>query len=382
MAETLKFWQPGEVLHTLEGIKPLLATWDAKTHPTQIRMQAYLDSVEQQLQHLPDQPLFLSLEVDVEQEKRLEKHHDLENYLTPLVGRLGRNRFVLATATKYVGGGSRLVVGRAVAGQRPTFSSLEFECACSADDVKKKVREQLVGQPVLASGPVEVWHAWRCPPEQNWVALWKPTGDGMGPVLGEPYPDRPYYPNDDRIVSISFHLTLDDSMERSAKQVGVYWRHVNLADAEPIVLGPQSGLASTTVPVASKPRRPKVGRLVDYIVEAARAAGADRQPVKMSELFRVFLERFPDLEVGRSQTGFHASVGFQTINMRSRINTQVAEDKQPWLREPLFKRVRRGEYMLLSPDEIRCFHAAWAAGDPLVRADEYDVEELMRRYAG
>lgn len=191
MAETLKFWQPGEVLYTVEGIKPLLATWDAKTAPTQIRMQAYLDSVEQQLQGLPDEPLFLSLEVDVEQEKRLEKHHDLENYLTPLVDRLGRNRFVLATATKYVGGGSRLVVGRAVPGQRPTFSSLEFECACSAEDVKKRVREQLVGQPVLPSGPVEVWHAWRCPPEQNWVALWKPTGDGMGPVLGEPSSPRP-----------------------------------------------------------------------------------------------------------------------------------------------------------------------------------------------
>ena len=364
--ESLTFWQAGELLTTLTDLKPLLACWEAKTHPSQIRMQAYLDDVQQRLGDLIHDRLFLHLEVDVEQEKRLEKHHDLENYLTPLVDRLGRNKFVLATATKYVGGGSRLSVGKAVAGIRPAFASLEFACACSSDEVKKEVRQRIQGQLPLAPGPVEVWHAWRCPPEQNWVSLWKPTGDGMGPVLGEPYPDRPYYPNDDRIVSIAMHLTVDPKLARTEKVVGVYWRQVDLGVPEPVT--------------PSAPDR-KVGRMIDYIVQAARAAGAEGQPVRLSDLFRSFREQFPDLQVGSSEASYNATFNFHTINMKSRFNRQLAEDAQPWLREPLFKRVSRGSYMLLSVEEIQAFRQAWAAGDALVRADEYEIDELMRRFA-
>lgn len=345
-----------------------------------MRLQAYLDQVQEQLGELPSEQLYLNLEVDVGIQKRLEKHHDLENYLTPLVKHLGRQRFVLATATKYVGGGSRLTVGTAVPAEAPTgFSCLEFECRCSADDVKKQVREKLLGQSLLAPGPVEVWHAWCCPPEQNWVALWKPTGDGMGPVLGEPYPQRPYYPNDDRIVSIAMHLNVDSQLERATRLVGVYWRHVSLTDLEPVQLtfvAPEARVQRTETPV----RKRKLGRLLDYIVEAARVAGADARPIRLREWFDVFRDRFPDLETGKSDGSFSAAVGFQTINMRSRIEPQAAEEKQPWLREPLFKRVQRGEYMLLSGEEVRCFREAWAHGDPLVRADEYDVAELVRRY--
>lgn len=358
MAAILKFWRAGEVLAALTGIKPLLASWDAKTHPNQIRLQAYLDDIQQKLAELDGDQLFLNLEVDVEQHKRLEKHHDLENYLTPLVDRLGRNRFVLASAAKYVGGGSRLTVGRAVAGTAPTFAALEFDCSCSSDQVKKEVRQRLLGQTPLPPGPVEVWHAWRCPPQQNWVSLWKPTGDGMGPVLGEPYPDRPYYPNDDRIVSLSMHLTQNAQMARTAKRVGVYWRHFELSTSD-------------------SPRKP--GRMIDYIIEAARSAGAHTQPVRLSELFRGFREQFPDLPVGGTEGSYSATLNFHTINMKSRWNRQIPEESQSWLREPLFKRVGRGQYMLLSPGEITAFQKAWAAGDPLVRADEFDVDQLINR---
>lgn len=361
METGLAFWQAGETLVKLTDIKPLLASWDAKTHPSQIRLQAYLDDVQQRIGEVAHDRLFLHLEVDVEQQQRLEKHHDLENYLTPLVARLGWSKFVLATATKFVGGGSTLTVGKAVAGLRPTFSSLEFECTCSSDDVKKEVRQRLLGQPPLPSGPVEVWHSWRCPPQQNWVSLWKPTGDGMGPVLGEPYPDRPYYPNDDRIVSIAMHLTVDPALPRAARTVGVYWRPFQL---------PQSA-----------PRQP--GRLIDYIVQAARKAGADRQPVRLSELFRSFREQFPDLQLGSSEDSYSATQNFYTINMKSRWNRQIPEENQPWVREPLFKWVSRGHYMLLTPAEIGAFQRAWASGNPLVRADEFELEDLkeQRPYA-
>ncbi len=357
METGLTFWRAGEALVTLTDLKPLLASWDAKTHPNQIRLQAYLDEVQQRVGELSHDRLFLHLEVDVEQAKRLERHHDLENYLTPLVARLGREKFVLATATKFVGGGSRLTVGKAVAGARPDFAGLEFQCSCSSEDVKKEVRQRLLDQPPLPSGPVEVWHAWRCPPQQNWVSLWKPTGDGMGPVLGEPYPDRPYYPNDDRIVSIAMHLTVDPALARNTREVGVCWRSLQLSSER------------------------KVGRLIDYVVQAARKAGAETQAVRLSELFRSFREQFPDLQKGSSEDSYNATLNFYTINMKSRWNRQISEEAQPWVREPLFKRVGRGLYMLLLADEIAAFHRAWAAGDPLVRSDEFEVEELLRREA-
>ncbi len=45
--EGLTFWRAGEALITLTDIKPLLASWDAKTHPNQVRLQAYLDDIQQ-----------------------------------------------------------------------------------------------------------------------------------------------------------------------------------------------------------------------------------------------------------------------------------------------------------------------------------------------
>ena len=44
----------------------------------------------------------------------LIRHHDLENYLTPLVRRLGAEHFNLVEAAKRVGGGSRLTIGSTV----------------------------------------------------------------------------------------------------------------------------------------------------------------------------------------------------------------------------------------------------------------------------
>jgi len=57
---------------------------------------------------------------------------------------------------------------------------------------------------------------------RNWVNLWKPTGDAMGPVLGE-NPSRRFNPDDDRIVSLGLHLNLDREAGY-AVDVGMWWR--------------------------------------------------------------------------------------------------------------------------------------------------------------
>src|SRR5512138_2158493 len=97
-------WKPETTIKTITDITPQLASWDKSTHPNQIRLQAYLRQIMEELLPLPSDNnlLFLHLDVDVQKPEYLLKHHDLENYLTPLFGmkRLEPSRFVLVTARK------------------------------------------------------------------------------------------------------------------------------------------------------------------------------------------------------------------------------------------------------------------------------------------
>jgi hypothetical protein len=229
------FWEPDASLHTITGIYPQLASWDKVTHPSQIRLQAYRGSLMDELLPLlpEDTPLFLHLDVDVVKPEHLLRHHDLENYLTPLFGTkyLNAGRFVLVTARKYVGGGSRLEVGIARPAQNDLMSSgwTHFSYTAHESLQSKQWKENLrtaladTNPHALTAPAVEVQIAWVCSPGRNWVSLWKPTGDCMGPILGEANPMRPFAPNDDRIVELKFHRTLDITMG-NAVQIVIGWR--------------------------------------------------------------------------------------------------------------------------------------------------------------
>jgi hypothetical protein len=106
-------WKKSEPLKTIEGIKPLLASWNRTTDPAQIRLQKYLNELEGVLGPIVagHRDLFLDMEIDVEDRRRLLHQYDLENYLTPVVYRLGAQHFRFVCASKHVGGGSRIHVG-------------------------------------------------------------------------------------------------------------------------------------------------------------------------------------------------------------------------------------------------------------------------------
>jgi hypothetical protein len=53
--------------------------------------------------------------------------------------------------------------------------------------------------------------------------LWKPTGDVLGPILGESPAGGEFNPNDDRIVALSMHLNTAESVGLGV-DVGVWWR--------------------------------------------------------------------------------------------------------------------------------------------------------------
>ncbi|RPI91701.1 MAG: hypothetical protein EHM40_14930, partial [Chloroflexi bacterium] len=168
-------WEPETILKTITDIKPRLASWDKEAHPAQIRLRGYRDALMAALLPLPedDRPLFLHLDIDVEQPSHRLKHHDLENYLTPLFGggALNAARFFLVSASKYVGGGSRLLLGTA----RPAGEALltcwdDFAYTARGSTQTKgwkvNLRDALAGtnpRPLTAPA-VEVQIAWTCSP--------------------------------------------------------------------------------------------------------------------------------------------------------------------------------------------------------------------------
>lgn len=230
------WWKCSETVRRVENITPQLASWNAKTHPDQVRIGAYLADIVSRTGVLPDgNQLCLRLKVDVGHASRLTHHHDLENYLTPLFGTqcFDPRRFVFVSAAKRVGGGSSLSIGHAEATAIDLEGWKDFSAAAGHGAGTKQWKEQLrtklaaqVPQP-LHDGPVDVQIAWRCSPNRCWSSLWKPTGDAMGPVLGEPYPTKPFHPNDGRIVSVGFHLLRDASLGHNV-DVAMWWRHLEI----------------------------------------------------------------------------------------------------------------------------------------------------------
>src|SRR5688572_8104251 len=90
-----QIWTRGTVLKTVQIARPLVASWEATTHPAQIRLRDYLDGLRSDLGELParDGRLFLHMDVDVQEPTRLLRHYDLENYLTPVARHLGQHHF-------------------------------------------------------------------------------------------------------------------------------------------------------------------------------------------------------------------------------------------------------------------------------------------------
>ncbi len=222
-----------KIIKRVEGFKPLLAQWEKNTHPAQIRLTEYLEwitnEISPKIDHQAD--LFLYLEVDVVSPSNLLKHHDLENYLTPLFGRkwLDPSKFVCVSGRKKVGGGSFIEIGKAKQISEDQFSGWnEFNCKPGSGTASPKWKEAIRQELALANvalmppGPVEVHLAWRCSLNRNWVNLWKPTGDAMGPALGYENPADLYNPRDDRIVRLSMHKTIVPGLGHIV-EVGMWW---------------------------------------------------------------------------------------------------------------------------------------------------------------
>jgi hypothetical protein len=196
------------------AVAPRLASWMAQDHPDQLRLATFLDHVETVLtpaMEAIDGPLSLRLDVGLPADVDPLVHHDLDNYLFPLVKRLGSRRFASVWATKAAGKASSIRVDDPR--ERPAVVSapaLHVSTTQSAETVafKQEIRAQLARMPEVASGPVELQLSFSVGPSRNWANLWKATIDSLDPILGS-VDGRPWNPRDGRVTRLGLHQEVD-----------------------------------------------------------------------------------------------------------------------------------------------------------------------------
>ncbi|HAL25730.1 MAG TPA: hypothetical protein DCP25_03205 [Chloroflexi bacterium] len=213
---------------------PRLESWDAKTAPSQLALGRYLDHVaeltRERLAELGAGALSLELAVALpEGTDLLRGGYDLDNFLYPVVRRLGSHHFASAWISKERGTVSTVRIGPAVLAdpqELGAWSSARAETTASTSTVawKRQIAEQIAPADRLApDGPLEVQLAFAAAARRNWAWLWKPAIDALGAIVGVEDARRPFSTRDDRIVRLALHRTIDDALGNRVR-VGVWWR--------------------------------------------------------------------------------------------------------------------------------------------------------------
>ncbi len=111
------------------------------------------------------------MEIDVGQREKLLHHHDLDNYLYPVVQRLGASHFTLVSAIKRIGGGSYLQIGQTKPAKFSpekdgwkTFHHDTGGVSVQKQEWKNGIRDTLKAHQIypLKPGAVELQLVWKC----------------------------------------------------------------------------------------------------------------------------------------------------------------------------------------------------------------------------
>jgi hypothetical protein len=215
--------------------QPVLARVDAGADagepPPPPELGAALDALVADLEWTPRSGDHLVLELDIGLPSfvpPLARGHDLDDYLFPIVSRLGTIRFDAVFAVKRPGIRSTIRVGRAVAADRPPPAppvSVRTTADATSIDWKEQVHEacrRVTPVPAPAGG-VAVELRFTLSRRRNWAALWQPALDSLGPILGVPDPTRPYRADSSRVTALAMHRRLDDTLGHRVL-VEVWWR--------------------------------------------------------------------------------------------------------------------------------------------------------------
>ena len=195
---------------------PRLSRWNRSGDPDQVRLALATDHAERSIRERWDQlqgPAALRLDVGLHRSTPLLNRDDLDNYLLPLADRLGRDRITTALATKRYTDRTLLRAEPARTRERPADAVDVTASAATQAGFQQEIRTQLKDRDMLPEGPLELELAFVVGPKQDWVDLWKPTIDALGPLLGET--NRQWHPRDGRIVDLALHGTVDDDADEA-----------------------------------------------------------------------------------------------------------------------------------------------------------------------
>src|SRR5262249_16918297 len=188
-------------------------SWDRAGHPSQVKLSRFLAHVD-----AITAPVLASVSGRVAAELivgfsdgvcLIDSGHGLDNYLFPVVQRLGPARGAASFGPKDHRPPSR-AVGPAqpdTARATPQFST-RMAGSYQRKQWKQPLHDRLAAQAAtIDPGPAGLRIALTTGPGRNWASLWKPLIDAFRPVLGED-PTQPFHPRDNRIVSLGLHHTI------------------------------------------------------------------------------------------------------------------------------------------------------------------------------
>ncbi len=203
-------------------VGPRLASWNATLHVDQQNLSAALDHAEGKLAPslaTTTGPVALRLDVGLAGKPGWLHHYDLDNYVFPLARRLtiGRDlELVSVWATKSADGTSSIRWDKARETAMPEGFDYSGKVSTTASSTtgayKSQIHEQVLEANVLADGPVALELAFVVGPRRNWLNLWKPTIDALGPLLGTTQPNRQWHPQDGRITELGLHRSIDPNL--------------------------------------------------------------------------------------------------------------------------------------------------------------------------
>lgn len=198
----------------------------AKDHPDSQRLREFIDDADPRLA-----PYIEGTRCGLELSVRLgpgvligQGGRDLDNYLFPLVNRLGAARLISVFGSKDLGALSNARVG-AVQDHSPPKSGWSFassEASGPAGSVawRDTVKTHLSLCEVAPAGALELQVTFRGA-RGNWHYDWKATIDALGAILGLEPNGR--HANDSRITRLALHR-MDDLTLGSRTLIGVWWR--------------------------------------------------------------------------------------------------------------------------------------------------------------
>jgi hypothetical protein len=139
---------------------------------------------------------------------------DLDNYAYPLASHLKDSGLVSVWCTKRHGEQSfvRIEAAREMPPSSTDVLVARTTASASTTAYKEQIHSAVAVATELPAGPVRLELAFVVGPGRNWLNLWKPTIDSLGPLLGRSRSGRDWDPLDGRITELGMHLAVDPAV--------------------------------------------------------------------------------------------------------------------------------------------------------------------------